>query len=353
MDWKIYKSKIQLKPHPNADSLDVIKAGDYQFVSKKGTYTDGDYAIVIPEKSVLPDSIKPFFIDYLKGPEKNRVGNIRLRGEFSEGILLSAEKIKEIANLDMDSIKDDEDISEKLGITKYEPPIPSDMTGILARLENRPQIYDSNQFASNYDEFEEGELVCITEKLHGASCYVLYYPDGHFEITTKNQAKKDLRIQESEGNKYWQALNNNKKAFEEYAKAYINDSVECVQFACELIPCQGGFTYGQDKPTLRIFGFASKYKETSWIRSQFLTLELSDILDNLTVPFFGEFAFSKNDIQKYISLAEGKETVSGKELHIKEGVVIAPAIPRKGKDGGWVSMKILNSKYKNTGEELS
>ena len=84
-----------------------------------------------------------------------------------------------------------------------------------------------------------------------------------------------------------------------------------------------------------------------------MTLELSDILDNLTVPFFGEFAFSKNNIQKYISLAEGKETVSGKELHIKEGVVIAPAIPRKGKDGGWVSMKILNSKYKNTGEELS
>ena len=97
MDWKVYKSKIELKPHGNADTLDVIKAGDYQFVSKKGTYNDGDYAIVIPEKSVLPDTIKPFFIDYLKGPFKNRVGNIRLRGEFSEGILLSAEKIKEIA----------------------------------------------------------------------------------------------------------------------------------------------------------------------------------------------------------------------------------------------------------------
>lgn len=357
MDWKIYKSKLELKPHLNADTLDVIKAGEYQFVSKKGTYNDGDYAIVIPEKSVLPDSIKPFFIDYLKGPEKNRVGNIRLRGEFSEGILLSAEKIKEIANLNIDEIELDVDISEKLGITKYEPPIPLDMAGLLELMANRPQIYDSNQFASNSDQFIDGEAVYITEKLHGASCYILAYPDGSYEITTKNQAKKDYKLTESETNKYWVALRNHKEFFD--AKTHFvfeeakvrGEELEVIEYATELLPVQKGFTYGFTNPTVRIFGLAFKFKDRGWERQSYV--KMFSMLNGMLVPSFGIFKFSKADIPKYITLAEGKETVSGKELHIKEGVVIAPAVPRKDKGGTYISMKILNTKYKNDGEELS
>lgn len=351
MDWKVFKTQIKLLKHPNADTLDLINASGFQFVSKTGTYKDKDYAIVIPDKSILPDSIKPFFIDYLKGPEKNRVGEIRIRGCESQGILLSAEKIKEIANLNIDEIELDVDISAKLGITKYEPPIPLDMAGQLELMANRPQIYDSNQFASNSDQFEDGELIYITEKLHGASCYILAYPDGSYEITTKNQAKKDYKLTESETNKYWVALRNHKEFFDKVSKnIFFTNNCKVLEFACELLPVQKGFTYGFASPTVKVFGMAVKSSD-GWSRFSFVTLKM--ICEDMTVPHFYIGQFRKADIPKYIALAEGKETVSGKELHIKEGVVIAPVVPRKDKGGTYISMKILNTKYKNDGEELS
>lgn len=72
MEWKVYKSTVEVKTHYNADSLDLVVAGDYQFVSQKGIYKTGDVAIVIPEKSLLPPHIQKDFIDYLKGPEKKQ-----------------------------------------------------------------------------------------------------------------------------------------------------------------------------------------------------------------------------------------------------------------------------------------
>ena len=211
------------------------------------------------------------------------------------------------------------------------------------------------QFASNSDQFEEGELIYITEKLHGASCYILYYPsEDRFELTTKNQAKKDLKLTENATNKYWVALNRQIEIFK--AKSIRLESecsdVEVIEIACELLPVQKGFTYGYTEPTLRAFGAAAKIRNEGWKRFNYLDLKVILGAD-LMVPVFWDGYFRKADIPKYIAMAEGKETVSGKELHIKEGVVVAPIVPRKDKSGTYLSMKILNTKYKNDGEELS
>jgi hypothetical protein len=45
--------------------------------------------------------------------------------------------------------------------------------------------------------------------------------------------------------------------------------------------------------------------------------------------------------------------VSGKELHIREGVVLRPYIDRDAKDGTKLRLKIINPAYKETGEEIN
>jgi RNA ligase (TIGR02306 family) len=60
-------------------------------------------------------------------------------------------------------------------------------------------------------------------------------------------------------------------------------------------------------------------------------------------------------LEKILPLKEGLETVSGKGLHIREGMVLIPAISRLNADGHDLAVKLISEKYakKETGEELS
>jgi len=45
--------------------------------------------------------------------------------------------------------------------------------------------------------------------------------------------------------------------------------------------------------------------------------------------------------------------VSGKQLHIREGVVVRPYVDRRASDGRRLALKLINPKYKETGEEIN
>jgi RNA ligase (TIGR02306 family) len=167
MEFKIYKSVVEVRQHFNADSLDLVIAGEYQFVSQKGIYQTGDVAIVIPEKAVLPPVIQEPFKNYLKGPEKNRVGGIRLRGEISQGILLNRVEAEKILGKSLDEFEFDADISDLLGITKYEAYIPPSMAGVQKRYSGEHHYFDCVQYGSQAHEFQDDEIVIVTEKVHG------------------------------------------------------------------------------------------------------------------------------------------------------------------------------------------
>jgi RNA ligase (TIGR02306 family) len=59
------------------------------------------------------------------------------------------------------------------------------------------------------------------------------------------------------------------------------------------------------------------------------------------------------DIAKLRSMANSKERVSGKELHISEGLVMLPYQERRAKDGTRLYVKLLNPNYKETGNEIN
>lgn len=353
MDWKVVKDKIQLKTHPNADSLDIGIISGYQVVTRKGVYKDGDVVVFVPEKSILPDAIIEEYFDraHLKGADKNRVGNIRLRGEVSTGVTLP------------EAVAPDappgEDISELLGITKYEPPVPLGMQGEVEPLHINVTRHDVEQFGQYYDEFDPYEDVVISEKVHGSQAAYVLDAENNFYASSKGLLSKGLVIKESETNLYWKAaVNSDIKNKMLMVKNYISDwallvgedlyEVNSVQFFGEAIPAQGGnWEYGSKTPRVLLFDVRVKVgNQEETIEYDSLPQEIKD----MWVPIIYKGKFSEANPYE---LAKGKEQVSGKELHIREGVVLRPARSRFAKDGRRLMVKIINPKYKEDWDELS
>ena len=140
--WKVIADRIAILPHPNATGLAIGKVGPFQLVvALSNGYRDGDIVVFAPERSELPDDLKGHHVNsetgisYLSGPEQNRVKRVRLRGEYSEGVTIDPAYVERRMGLPLSQLPLDEDLSEALGIAKYEPPIPASMAGEIVQVD--------------------------------------------------------------------------------------------------------------------------------------------------------------------------------------------------------------------------
>ncbi len=360
-NWKVFKSKIELFIHPNADQLQIGKVGSYQVVVQKGLYENGDEVVFVPEKSTLSGPIKSEFEKYLAGPNKDRVKSVRLRGELSCGIILPTHLISDITRFPFD-----EDISDELGISKYEPPIPVQLAGQVKRFD-MPFIghHDCEQVGVYVNELIQGEDVIILEKIHGSQNILAHDVENNKTIvSSKGLLKSGLVIDESDTNFYWIAARN------ENLVGRIRNcwTTGIIQIFSEIIPIQKGYDYGQIKPTLRIFD----------IRHNGISIPYNDIPDafkDIWAPLIynGPINLIEKEIVIYenvdagirktkieyilpseiIEMSKGMEMVSGTQKHIREGVVIRPLIDRDAKDGTKLRLKLINPAYKESGDEFN
>jgi RNA ligase (TIGR02306 family) len=165
-NWKVSREKIEMFTHGNADSLSLGKVGSYQVVVQKGLYVDGDVVVFAPEKSVLTGQIKTEFEKYLVGPDNDRVKGVRLRNEISSGILIPKHLWENVDGVSDAEIG--EDVSELLGITHYEPPIPTQLAGKVRSFDmDHIGTHDCEQVGVYANDLVDGERVVVTEKVHG------------------------------------------------------------------------------------------------------------------------------------------------------------------------------------------
>lgn len=165
--------RIEVVPHPNADRLDLCKVKGWQCVAQKGTYTTDDLAIYIPIDSVLP----PELVTKL-GIEKmyhKRIRTVKLRGYISQGMLAPMSILPaddKLANESARTPKGAEglDVTELLGITKYEEPISVEMAGQQLPEEPGMLKYTDIENLKNYpDVFLSDDTVIVREKIHGSN----------------------------------------------------------------------------------------------------------------------------------------------------------------------------------------
>lgn len=369
MYWKISKEKIEgLTKHLNSDNLMLCKAGEIQLVTgATNGYSEGDLVIVMPDKTIIEhEGMRLEEEKYLTGSgKKNRVRTVNLRGEISEGCTYPANRIHELYGDRIQDLVDaaeiGADLSELLEMTKYEAPIPRELTGQIQGIKLTAPKKGMNVQLHHHDcypvgtmikEFGADEQVLVFEKLHGSMINYAAVVDENQNViqevvTTKNKLKDGFEIIETAENAYWQAVRNEnmKELVEDYVKAYALHNC-IIDIKGELIPVQRGYTYGQDKATLRLFAFIYDGDMIDYDN-------LYEPIRNLWVPLIARGQLHTLDIYE---LAKGRETVSGKEVSIREGVVLQPRIPRKDRRGNnYLFAKVINTAYskKENGEEFN
>jgi RNA ligase (TIGR02306 family) len=350
--WKVSAERAEIFPHPNSDRMDLCKLGMFQLVvAKTNGYKTGDVVVFAPARAILPEDLRSNYANsdtgesYLVGSQHDRVSSIRLRGELSEGVTIRIEYV--LQKLGLQSVEQLElgaDIAAALGISKYEPPLPTGFAGELHRVELEGPIrqHDVEQFGIFGGEFVPGEPVLATEKIHGSQANLLFEPTGTIHVTSKGLASRRLAIDEDSINIYWRALRNCKLA----EVVALNYPGQLVQLFAEAFPAQGqNWNYGADgnHPQLRIFRAVIDGRETT-------KDEVCPDLKSWWVPVVYEGPFNEEHLR---SLAKGKELVSGKQLHIREGIVVTPQQPRPSREGWNLALKIINEKFKGGDDDIS
>lgn len=189
---KVYP--LTILPHPNADAIELAQVGDYRSIVLKGQFRDGDLGAYIPEGSVVPAPIiaELGLEGRLAGPKHDRVKAIKLRGILSQGLIYPAP-----------GAQAGDDLTEALGITKYEPPIPDNMSGEvwnafgLTLRSSLTEIWDIKKFPGI---LQPGQPVVITEKIHGTWC-CLGLADGQPVVASKGLSAQGLAFQDNEANR--------------------------------------------------------------------------------------------------------------------------------------------------------
>jgi RNA ligase (TIGR02306 family) len=132
-----------------ADAIQAYRVLGWWVVDKKGTHNVGDLVVYLEIDSWVPHELAPFLSKGREPREYNgvkgeRLRTIKLRGQVSQGLLLKTSELKfaietksigpdssavlRVENLDHEGA----DLTELLGIQKWEAPIPAQLQGQAA-----------------------------------------------------------------------------------------------------------------------------------------------------------------------------------------------------------------------------
>jgi RNA ligase (TIGR02306 family) len=158
--------------HPNADSLDIVKVLGYQLVTQIGLHEKGKKIIYVRPDTVLP--LDQTWSEGYRDYAPTRVKAIKLRKEWSEGIIVTFEQVDEnLICSGLLSLKVGQEVSDIIGVTKYEPPAPQDIWAV-GYLPTDIPITDEERWENlvGTDQLPLGEKVDLLLKIDGSSTTV-------------------------------------------------------------------------------------------------------------------------------------------------------------------------------------
>ena len=354
--------RVKLEKHPNADALSLIKLGGFTCCVRTQDWVDGALAAWIEPDSLVDIRRSEFaFLETLSNPVMGidylrRIKVKKLRGVPSMGLLVPAPT----------GSKEGDDVMEKLGVTHYEPPAEATKGGETARGPKRVRVpcYDlENWRAAKYrSAFREGEIVYISEKIHGANSRYLF-SDNELHVGSRTEWKKAptaeikpgfaKRIALRLGRKFWSLRRwklfrpqqvNRPTIWHEAVKQnpWISDW-------CKANPDHTlfGETFGQVQD-LRYGSTQGQYffrafdvmkPDGTWIDAE-VFLQLLPREHRVPVLYIGPYV--ESGAAKY---AEGNSLFPGVTDQIREGCVVKPMKDRSDERAGRVALKIVGNGY--------
>lgn len=358
---KVYPLRIE--EHPNADTLELAVVGDYRSIVRKGQFKTGDLGVYIPESAIVPENVlfQLGLIDKLAGKDKNRVKAVKLRGILSQGIVLPVSQDGDrgtvyISYTDPETGVDDyltvnegDEVSEFLHIVKYEPPIPTHMSGEVFNAYGATLKFDIENYKKFPHIISEGEPVVMTEKLHGTWTCIGWNPEveGNYVITSKGLSGNGLAFKMNEANKdnlYIRSFESTKGAdglsIVDLIRRWFDNETPIYVLGETFGKGVQDLTYGLTKPSFRVFdiyvGIPGQGHYMAWEKVKWLC----DGFKVETVPVVYMGPFSR---EKLLEVTGGKDLISG--TNMREGVVVKPLFERNDDEIGRVVLKSVSEEY--------
>jgi len=184
---------VAVEDIPGADAIQVYTVLGWKVVDKKGAYKVGDLVVYVSIDSWVPYELASFLSRGSEPREYNgvkgeRLRTIRLRGQISQGLLLPLTCIQ--IDTTWDPIEGC-DVTEILGIQKWEAPIPTQLQGKMrGNFPSWARKTDQERCQNVWEEIqkqnEEGQKYEVTMKLDGSSMSVGLSPDQDYVVCSRN-----------------------------------------------------------------------------------------------------------------------------------------------------------------------
>ncbi len=319
----------KLMPHNNADSLELAQILGWQLVVRKGEYEVGSKIVYFPIDTVLPRELSDRFgvTNYLS---KGRIRCAKLRGEPSFGLAVKPEN---------DEWQVGQDVAEyyaALGVKKYEPPVR--VTAGDAESEHPIFVkYTNIENMRNFPNmFKDGEMVVITEKIHGSNSRVGIIED---ELMAGSHSLRRRRPENDmfESNLYWYPLS--LPPVRSLLENLATKHKQVILFGEIYGSKIQSLDYGH-KDTMGYLAFDILVDGHYLDWPDFADLCAQYNID--TVPVVASIPFNLDTIKKY---SEGNTLLMDNNAHIREGVVVKPLQERSDPKLGRVVLKYVGDQY--------
>lgn len=327
------KTISQVINHPNADRLTIYQVNDnaYQFISNV-KYQVGALVVYFPIDSVMPPELIELFElgTMLAGKEHNRIKTVKLRGWYSQGFIADADTVAKYLNVPSSQLHLI-DLTEKLGVVKYDPPPVPCQNGDLVSLPAGNSMYDiegCDNYPSVIQYIIDNKIpVVITEKLEGQNFSVTVNKSGEVYVSQRR-----FSIKEKEGGTHdmWEVARREKII--ELAKMFLgtdNDSVTL--YGEHLGPGIQGNYYGLKERTVRFFDLKVNGKWEDSI--EFIRMLACHHANERIAPILAENVLLDEwlDGNTISDASHGKSVLNPDKL--REGIVIRPTTEMDGPNG--------------------
>ena len=175
-----------VRSHPEAERLDVVSVLGFDCIVPKGKFQGAETIVFIQPDTVLPKD-KAWAESYLKYAP-TRVKATKLNSKFTVWSCGLVVTLDELSEFNLSKYKIGTDVSNIIGVTKYEAPIVTkggSSYGIRSLPYGIPKT-DENRY-ENLRDLPYGELVDVTRKVDGSSA-TFYYSlrDDKFGICSRS-----------------------------------------------------------------------------------------------------------------------------------------------------------------------
>jgi RNA ligase (TIGR02306 family) len=160
----------EVKAIEGADNIEQVVVGGWNAITKKGEFKEGDLTVIATTDAVIPEAFseKMGVTSYLR--KGGRVRTVKLRGVYSECLIIPTKYIPGYG----DRYQDGDDMMEKFGIVKYEPPVRQVQLagGRKIKYKDNPNFHVYYKFPNLKNVaglFTEEDEIQITRKMHGTN----------------------------------------------------------------------------------------------------------------------------------------------------------------------------------------